>query len=165
MDYATVFALLLSVAMGVVMVRDVMHYVIPNTLNAAILGLYPFAAYLLGLPWPMALLAAALVLLVGLGIFALGLMGGGDVKLLVVLTLWTGWTLATPYFLILTVMLGGLLVVAVLIMRFLLPPLYKKRNLPRLLTKKEPVPYGIAIALAFLLMLWGGDIPGLVPKF
>jgi prepilin peptidase CpaA len=163
MDIATIFALVLSLAMVVVIVRDAVHYVIPNTLNLAILGLYTFAAYLLHLDWPMALVAAAIVLVIGFGIFSLGLMGGGDIKLLVVLSLWTGWGMPTIMFIMYTAILGGLLVILVLLMRFLLPPLWKGRNLPRLLIAKQAVPYGIAIAASFLLMLWFGAVPGLVP--
>jgi prepilin peptidase CpaA len=107
------------------------------------------------------------VLAVGLGLFTLGLMGGGDIKLLVVLTLWTGWTAATAQFIFLTAIFGGLLVVVVLLMRAVLPPLWlklrPKHNLPRLLTRKQPVPYGIAIAAAFAWLMWTGGITGLEP--
>lgn len=160
MDIATLFAFTLTGFMAAVVLIDATKYVIPNTLNLFLLGMYPFAAYLLGLDWPMALLAASIVLAVGLGIFALGFMGGGDIKLLVVLVLYTGWHVSTVNFLFLTGVCGGLLVIVVLLARFLLPALFKGRNLPRLLTRKEPVPYGIAIAAGFLVVLWAGQIPG-----
>ena len=163
MDAATLFALILTGFMAAVVVTDAARYVIPNTLNLFLLLLYPFAAYMLGLNWPWALLAAAIALLIGMGIFALGLMGGGDIKLLVVLVLFTGWNLSTAHFLFLTGICGGLLVLVVLLARWVLPPLFKGRELPRLLTRKQPVPYGIAIAAGFLVVLWTGQIPGLVP--
>lgn len=160
MDIATLFAFVLTGFMAAVMLIDATRYVIPNALNLFLLALYPFAAYLLGLDWPMALLAAGIVLAVGLGIFALGFMGGGDIKLLAVLVLFTGWHVATINFLFLTGVCGGALVMVVLLLRFLLPPLFRGRELPRLLTRKQPVPYGIAIAAGFLVVLWMGQIPG-----
>ena len=149
-----------------VVVSDASHYIISNLLNGVLLAIYIAALLLLPLtPWLPAIGAAVLVLAVGLGLFTLGLMGGGDIKLLVVLTLWTGWSAATPQFIFLTAIFGGLLVVLVLLMRALLPPVWlvlcPKHNLPRLLTRKQPVPYGIAIAAAFTWLLWTGGIVGL----
>lgn len=162
MDWPLIFTLALSIAMVTAIVLDTTRYIIPNTLNLAVLGLYPFAAFILGLDWAMALIPALIVLTVGLGIFALGLMGGGDVKLIAVLTLWCGWSAATPQFLMLTTIFGGALVILVLLLRWILPPLWPvARPLPRLLTAKQPVPYGIAVAAAFLMILWGDQVPGL----
>lgn len=162
------FIVALSACMFWVVVSDASHYIISNLLNAVLLVIYVVAAFLLPLsPWLPAVGAAALVLAVGLGLFTLGLMGGGDIKLLVVLTLWTGWTAATAQFIFLTAIFGGLLVVVVLLMRAVLPPLWlklrPKHNLPRLLTRKQPVPYGIAIAAAFAWLMWTGGIAGLEP--
>lgn len=155
---------ILAIAMLAVIVLDISRYIIPNALNLAILLLYVVAAYMLGLPWGFSLIAAGIALFAGLAMFSLGLMGGGDVKLLVVLMLWTGWTAATPQFIVLTAVLGGLLVVVVLILRMIAPPFFKAR-LPRVLTRKEPVPYGVAIAGAFLYMLMTGGVPGLARPF
>ncbi len=156
----------LSAAMLWVMVSDAVHYIISNQLNAFILALYIIAVIALPIyGWLPAIGAAAIVLLLGLGLFALGLMGGGDIKLLVVLSLWTGWGIQTLQFIFLTAIFGGLLVVVVLLLRAICAPLWVKinptRNLPRLLTRKQPVPYGIAIAAAFGWMVWTGMIPAL----
>ena len=149
-----------------VVISDAWLYIIPNTLNALIIVPYIAAAFLLPLhDWLPAFAAAGLMLLVGLVFFTLGLMGGGDIKLLVALSLWTGWDIATPRFIFLTAIAGGLLVVAVLILRLIIAPLWLKlrptKNLPRLLTRKQPVPYGIAIAAAFTWLLAVGQIAGL----
>lgn len=149
-----------------VVVSDATHYIISNTLNLVLLGLYVAAALLLPMtPWLPAVAAAGIILAVGLGLFTLGLMGGGDIKLLVVLSLWTGWSAATAQFIFLTAIFGGVLVVLVLVLRAVLAPLWLKlrpaRNLPRLLTRKQPVPYGIAIAAAFSWLLWTGGIAGI----
>lgn len=165
MDIPTILSLLLTVAMVMVILLDTSRYIIPNTLNGALLVMYAFAAYFLGLPWLMALGAASIVLLVGLMIFALGLMGGGDIKLLFVLTLWTGWSMTTPNFLLLTGLTGGILVIIVFSARLLLAPIWvrlsRSKSLPRILRHKQPVPYGVAIAMAFLMLLYIDQVPGL----
>lgn len=149
-----------------VMVSDARRYIISNALNLTVLALFVLAAVLLPIPVLPALAMAGLMLLLGLGLFALGIMGGGDIKLLTVLSLWTGWWLPTFQFVFLTAMLGGLLVILILPLRAALPPVWLKlfptRSLPRLLVRKEPVPYGLAIAAAFLVMLWTHQVPILV---
>ena len=65
--------------------------------------------------------------------------------------------------LLLTAMVGGLLVILVMTLRFFARTMVtSNKPLPRLLTRKQPVPYGIAIAGAFLVMLYIGSVPGLV---
>jgi prepilin peptidase CpaA len=157
----TGFTYALTLAMAGVIWLDITRYLIPNSLNFAILMLWAAGAYFLYPALPpvlLALLTGVLILAVGLGFFALGLMGGGDIKLLAVLSLWTGWGMATLQFLFYTAFVGGVLVIAMLCLRALAPAL-TKRQLPRFLTKKQPVPYGLAIAGAFLLMLWQGQVP------
>jgi hypothetical protein len=34
--------------------------------------------------------------------------------------------------------------------------------IPRVFTIGEPVPYGVAIAIVFLVLLWTGKIPGII---
>lgn len=170
MDHAVItqgFTGALVIAMVLVIFSDAVRYTIPNWLNGAILALFIAAACLLPVEPLWALLAASLVLLAGIASFALGMMGGGDAKLLFVLTLWTGWSMATASFLFMTAMTGGLLVVVVLTLRLVLPPVLRHKNperqMPRLLTRKEPVPYGLAIAGAFLWVLWNHQVPMLAP--
>ncbi len=160
------FTAALVLAMVLVMVSDAVRYTIPNWLNGAILALWLVALLVLPSdPW-WALAAAGLVFAVGIASFALGLMGGGDVKLLVVLTAWVGWGLPALQFIFMTAMMGGLLVLVVLLLRVLVPPVLRRGNpervMPRLLTRKEPVPYGLAIAGAFLWALAMGGVPMLV---
>lgn len=155
----TALTLALAALMGWVIYTDTTRYTISNRVNGIILGLFVLAAPFLPAQWE-ALAAAAIFFAVGLALFALGLMGGGDVKLLTVLTLWTGWSVATLNFFFLTAVFGGVLVLLVLPLRWLAPRVRKsEKPLPRLLTRKEPVPYGIAIACAFLLLLAMGGVP------
>jgi prepilin peptidase CpaA len=149
------FALILSGLLSVVIYRDGRDYVIPNILCLAIAGLFLPAALMLGLPLLPALLTAFITLIVTFGLFALNLFGGGDAKLLPALILWTGWHLTSLQFLFLMALLGGALSIALLVLRFLLR---RRAGLPKLLQSGAPIPYGIAIAMAFLGLLWQGKI-------
>ena len=163
MNIPALLMIALSVCMAWVVISDARRYIISNALNIVLIILYIAGVFLLPIhDWLPALGAALIMLIIGLGFFTLGLMGGGDIKLLVVLSLWTGWAVQTLQFVFLTAIAGGLLVVIVLLLRFLLSPLLFKlrptRALPRLLTPKQPVPYGIAIAAAFTWLLWTGGV-------
>ncbi|MFN8930225.1 MAG: prepilin peptidase, partial [Alphaproteobacteria bacterium] len=113
------------------------------------------AALMLGLPLLPALLAAFITLIVTFGLFALNLFGGGDAKLLPALMLWTGWNIASLQFLFLMAILGGVFALLLLALRFMLR---RRASLPKLLQPAAPIPYGIAIAMAFLGLLWQGKI-------
>ncbi len=165
MTVSLAIPLLLALAMGLVIVLDVTRYIIPNWLNLAIVGLYAVAAYHFHMTVGYAVLAASVALVIGLGVFSLGLMGGGDVKLLTVLMLFTGWTMVSVQFLVMTAVVGGVLVIVVLLLRALAPIFLQPMATPRILKKKEPVPYGVAIAGAFLWILMQGGIPEMGKPF
>jgi len=104
-----------------------------------------------------ALGCALAVFIVGAVLFAFNKLGGGDVKLLAVATLWAG-PAGTPALLMLTGVLGGALAL------FLLMPLgsqlatFGRAMLGQtsLVTERGlamPVPYGIAIAGAGLIVV------------
>lgn len=155
----------LSLLMLAVIYLDATRYIIPNWLNGAILLLYP--AFLLlnggGISIGSGLIMAGVLFAFGFLVFWLGLMGGGDVKLLTVLGLWTGFGYAGLGFVIYTTLYGGLLAAVVLairgVIRVMSTPEYHD-TLPRILRRKEPVPYGLAIAFGFLTVLWLGVVPG-----
>jgi len=118
---------------------------IPNSLNAAIALLaIPFWwASALAL-WPdVALQVGVAVLVFGLFAlaFAMGAMGGGDVKLLGALALWLPWQ-AVVALLFVTSVAGGVLTIAFLIARKLAGK-----------TDRPEIPYGLAIAFGGLWVL------------
>jgi len=105
--------------------------------------------------WISHFAAAAAVFLGAAILFALRLMGGGDVKLLAAVALWIGLGALLP-FLVLTAVIGGGLAAVVLLLRASIVQAALARVLPRLadvVRKKMPVPYGVPIAIAGLLML------------
>ena len=110
---------------------------------------------------------AGLVLLIGFGLFCLGRVGAGDIKLMAVICLWMGQDYQVA-FLIVTALAGGLLALA-------LPLLVPLENAlatfwvratasfpvpiatPTVLTEQRPagIPYGLAITAGALYTLLG----------
>lgn len=105
-----------TVLLVVAAVGDWRRYLIPNWISLALLALYPpfvLSSNLLGppaaaVPWAASLGVAAIVFAVLAGLFALNKLGGGDVKLISVLSLWAGPGLLAG-FLVITSLAGGLL--------------------------------------------------------
>ena len=98
-------------------------------------------------------LAGALVLVVAFACYARGWIGGGDAKLAAATALWLGFDQLLNY-LIFASLFGGLLTLAIL--RFRLMPLpawlASQEWAKRLHRMDTGVPYGIALALAALLI-------------
>jgi Flp pilus assembly protein protease CpaA len=96
--------------LGLAAITDIRERRIPNKLTGALAALYP--VYVLVSPTPVAWLAAlglaAAVFVVGLGLFARELIGGGDVKLLAALSLWAGPE-QFVWFMLVTTLAGGAL--------------------------------------------------------
>jgi prepilin peptidase CpaA len=149
-------------AFGVVMVaaavEDFRRLVIPNVLPIILCALWPL--YFAAAPSLYGALAAigcaAAVFLVGAILFARGYIGGGDVKLLSAATLWAG-PAGTPALLMLTAVLGGALALF-LLMPFGMQIAVAARGMlgqPSVATERRlamPVPYGVAIAGAALIV-------------
>lgn len=156
----SIIALYLVFAMLAVIYFDATRFIIPNWLVGNLLALYPIAFFMspATIDWQMDLAAMLLTFAIGYVIFALRLMGGGDVKLIIVLALWVGWEKLAMFGFNFAV-LGGILSIIILLARKAVPyTVSNKEKLPRVLKDKQPVPYGLAIAGAFLMMLYTGDI-------
>ena len=148
-------AVLVAALLGAA-ISDIRRYLIPNRYPAAIVVAYfiyatsqPFDQTL----WSLAAGAVAFVLCAIL--FAAGIIGGGDAKLLAATTLWAGPSLA-PLFLMCTVLAGGLLALAWLTpFRRLMPaaPEVAQSGAESATARSglrsrfhQPTPYGAAIA-------------------
>jgi prepilin peptidase CpaA len=129
---------------------------IRNRLVLVFLGAYivlaPFAGFTLyEIGWSAAVAAA--VLLVAFTFFALGWIGGGDAKLAAATALWFGADHTAAY-LLYTAVLGGALTLGLLAFRNLpLPASLQNRDwIARLHSTGSGVPYGVAMALAALIV-------------
>ena len=126
-------------------VQDARTREIGNAKNAAIALLAPLWWVAIGLdPWPgmaIQLGVALAVFAIIAGAFALGQMGGGDVKLITAVALWL------PPFALLDMLLLMSLLGGALTLLFLIERRWRRSEGP------IEVPYGVAIALAGLLMV------------
>jgi len=134
-------------------VTDFMTMTIANRISVglALAGLLALAVSAPG--WPAVgahLAAAALVFAVGFACFAMGWMGGGDVKFATAVALWLGWGHLLDYAVTFSVY-GGLLTLLALFSDRVLDPLpaLKVGFLARFQEHRR-VPYGIALSAAAL---------------
>jgi prepilin peptidase CpaA len=143
--FATILVVLLACGLAVGAGFDWKSRTIPNWLNAAIaLGAVPFW-WATGLhPWPDVALhvgVAVAVLAIFALAFQLGMMGGGDVKMVAAVALWLP-PLAVLQLLVIMSLAGGALTLAMLV-----PHRLRK-------TAGQPeIPYGIAIAFAGMWLI------------
>ncbi|MEO9298849.1 A24 family peptidase [Devosia alba] len=153
---SSVALLLFPAGMALAATSDLLTMKISNKLVLLIVAAFFIVALAVQLPLDvlgMHVLCAALVLAVGFAFFAFGWIGGGDAKLAAATALWLGFDLAVP-FLVYSALLGGVLTLAILGLRNLplMPVLARYGWLERLHDRKSGVPYGIALAIAGLLI-------------
>ncbi|WP_246263406.1 A24 family peptidase [Parasphingopyxis algicola] len=121
---------------------------IPNKLNAAIALMAPLYWWAAGFTlWPEIAIIVGLALALFLMFtfaFAIGAMGGGDVKMIGALALWMT-PMQLPVMLIVMAIAGGVLTLAMLI--------HHRRSGK---TGKPEIPYGIAIAIGGLWVVMNG---------
>jgi prepilin peptidase CpaA len=110
---------LLAIAMCITMVTDATKYIIPNWVVLSVIMLYPIWVFIAPAPvdWTMGLAMAGGLLLLGFGLFALGILGAGDAKLLAALGLFTGWSMAGLEFILNMALIGGGLAIILVTLR------------------------------------------------
>lgn len=153
---STLALLFFPLAMAFAASSDLLTMRISNRLVLLLVAVFCVVALAVELPlqqFALHVLCAMLVLVVGFTFFALGWMGGGDAKLAAATTLWLGFGLALPY-LVYTALLGGALTLLILALRRLplMPLIARFRWIERLHDRKSGIPYGVAMALAGLLV-------------
>lgn len=138
---------------------DLRHFRIPNVLTALMALAFVPAALLAPQPvdWLAHVGAGAAVFAAGAVLFALRMLGGGDVKLAAAVALWLGS--ATLPFLAVMAVAGGVLALGLLAGRRLLAGVLaltvrtpERVTLPRILLQGEGIPYGLAIAFGGLVV-------------
>jgi prepilin peptidase CpaA len=135
---------------------DLLTMTISNFVSIALIVLFFILALSLGMPngeIGLHVAAGTLMLAVTFIMFTLGWIGGGDAKLAAATALWFGFDHLFDYSLY-AAAFGGFLTLAILILRrHPLPQLLVQQAwLARLHEKGSGVPYGIALAIAGLLL-------------
>jgi prepilin peptidase CpaA len=168
-----VFSWLAASLLMLAAISDLRALHIPNWISVALVG--AFAASALAAPDPMAALVplgpALLVFAGAAGIFALGLFGGGDAKLLPAAVLWVV-PAQVPLLLCLVAILGGIIAVLLVLVRPMIVgaatfagQAHFLEGIP-VLSNKRAVPYGVAISGAtILMMILSGSLFGPIAPF
>ncbi|MEH6701015.1 A24 family peptidase [Parasphingorhabdus sp.] len=150
MDNETFIYLLwggLAIALIVAAITDLKSRHISNWLNLGIAVVAPVFWIASGMTfWPDIvgqIGLAAVTFTIFAGMFAIGAMGGGDVKLLTALAFWIDWLTFLELLLIMSIA-GGVLTLLMMISKRI-----KKTEGP------IKVPYGVAIAFSGLWTIWG----------
>ena len=141
----------LAIALVLAAVSDIRHRIIANWLNGVIALGAPFFWWASGFDlWPNVVIQLALaigVFAIFAGLFAMGLIGGGDVKLLTVLALWLS-PLSFASMLLIMAIVGGLVALGFIVRRVVFKP-----------ATQGKLPYGVAITAGGLWVLAVNYLP------
>ncbi len=135
---------------------DLFTMTISNRVSIALGLTFPALALVAGMPvaeigWHFS--CGFAVLLLTFGFFAVGWVGGGDAKLAATTALWLGWDQLADYGIVASLLGGALTVLILLLRRWPMPSwLLAPEFMGRLADRANGVPYGIALALAGLIL-------------
>lgn len=153
--------------------KDLTSYTIPNWVSLGLLAAWvPAAGAALGADAPVGELLTCLgvgvgALVVGMGMFAFRLIGGGDAKLMAAAALWVGAPGLAP-FLLWTTLAGGALTLMLIAVRRHGHAFVGETGpdaehwLGRLMDRQGDVPYGVAICVGALAAFPHGAITRVV---
>ena len=135
---------------------DLFTMTISNRVSLALIVIFLPFAYLAGMPGPEIALHVACglgVLVLTFAMFAFGWIGGGDAKLAAATAVWMGWDHLSDFGLD-TALIGGVLTLLILNARLIPLPRWAVNIewVTRLHERGAGVPYGIALAIAGLLI-------------
>ncbi|MDZ7588923.1 MAG: prepilin peptidase [Parasphingorhabdus sp.] len=135
----------LAIALISAAITDIKSREISNWLNLGIALTAPIAWIASGLAfWPDMVVQIGVALIVFIffaGMFAIGAMGGGDVKLLAALALWLHWVTFVQLVVIMSIA-GGAITIMMMVRKKL-----------RKSDEKLEIPYGVAISFAGLWVI------------
>ena len=136
---------------------DLAGFRIPNWIPGVLIAVWPLAAWSMGLGWSeagFAVLTFVIVLALAVGLWVPGFVGGGDAKLIAAAALWFAWP-GVLAFILWSVVAGGVLAVALLVLRRMAPalPLNPDWVAKSPLAEGAPAPYAVALAAGALIAL------------
>ena len=127
---------------------DIETLTIPNWLNGWLAFLFIPTAIIAAPGWDVAgwhALVGAIAFVISVGLFFVGLYGGGDAKFIPAVLLWVGPAGVAP-FLVATALAGGVLTILIVMMRALVPQNVTPGFGVATFEDRKGVPYGVAIA-------------------
>jgi prepilin peptidase CpaA len=135
---------------------DITTMTIPNKLSLVLIGGFLFVALVAGMSIGQIAVHIAVafgVLLVGMGLFAMNLIGGGDAKFVAATSLWMGTGGVFSYVILFSI-IGGVFALAMLSFRKMPLPeiLCKQPWIARLHDAAVGIPYGVALSIGGLII-------------
>lgn len=135
---------------------DTLTMTIPNRVSLVLLIAFVVIAPMTGMDlanYGLHFAAGLIVFVVCFGLFAIGVMGGGDAKLLSATAVWFGLNMQLMSFLTHVAVIGGVLTLAILMLRSdrIAFVTWRIPGMDHILKPKGGIPYGIAIGLAGLI--------------
>ncbi|EFL89849.1 prepilin peptidase [Ahrensia sp. R2A130] len=159
-DHIVAFAVLTVFPLCVIYATfsDLLSMKISNlTCGVLVLGFFILAP-LSGMGWQAIAIhssVAVAALVMGMSFFSMGVMGGGDAKLIAAVSLWLGLGLTLPYILAAS-LLGAVVTLVIVGLRKAKPRLPQAfrdwRVMAKVLDRKEGIPYGLALGPAALVV-------------
>lgn len=148
--------LLFCCCMMMALASDMMSMTISNRIPVILIVIFLGAAFASDLSWPTYgwhVAAGLSTIAVTFTLFFFRAMGGGDAKLIAATALWMGPGLPLAQYLVWSAVLGGVLTLALLALRYspLAAPASETRFFRHLADRKAGIPYGIALGAAGLL--------------
>lgn len=157
---ASVLVLCFSLLVILAALKDLTSYTIPNWISLALIALFLAAAPFLWLGWTwfgLHLLTFFAALVLVMGMFAAGWIGGGDAKLFAAIALWMGWPDVFAFALV-AALVGGAMTLALLMGRRVWTPGVAPEWADALMSPEGDVPYGVALAAGALLTFPGSAV-------
>jgi prepilin peptidase CpaA len=145
--------------MSIAGIGDFLTFRIPNWLSALVaLAFFPMA-WLTGMPLEMVgyhAAAGVVLLVIGFSLFAGGVFGGGDAKLMAAAAMWFGFADVTA-FIVYTALSGGLFAIAITVWNaFQMDAEIRDLGWMKWLFRHKPdIPYGLAFAAGAAFTLPG----------
>lgn len=138
-------------------VSDMLTMTIANRVSLLLVAVFAVVAPLAGMSWAdygWHFAAAALVLSITFSLFALGVMGGGDAKLLAATALWMGFSLELLQYLVYASLLGGVLTLLIMMYRGSPLSTFTGSNvfLRHFANTDAGIPYGVALGISGLIV-------------
>ncbi len=147
--------LVLGATLIVAAAYDVLTLTIPNWISLALLALFPFFAIAAGLGWielGWHFAIAFVALLLGIGAFAAGIVGGGDAKLFAAVALFMGPRGLAPYVFDVAIA-GGVLALVFIVLHQPRVQEWSRSSslLAQIVSRGMALPYGVAIVAGALI--------------
>jgi prepilin peptidase CpaA len=135
---------------------DLFTMTISNRVSLALIAIFCGLAFWIHMPildFGSHLSCGLAVLVCTFTLFAFGWIGGGDAKLCAATALWLGWDHLADYSLLTALIGGGLSIFFLQVRKWPLPRwLFAQQWVARLHDRSNGVPYGIALAVAGLII-------------